>query len=488
MNEDRGAKGGYNDLRRTFILQKRNKETSDQELQELEKQVKKDNIKRALITFPLVLTGTMLKELVDNCTKYQISKFNFPHTTKKVKIQKKPEEKVEISLPQNFNSSEFTRENENHQVEISLPQNFNLSEFTQENKNYQVEIPLPKEANLPLEENLISKYQDSLELIYLEYQELKTDYEILETSYENIYEKKELEELLTKMKLLLSKIEELKNKIEANSSLKETSRELYDLVNEYLENYSVEELNIILKDSDIYQSLSSKIAELEQKKNSLDNKLEDKKEQLNIDYEKFDKTKKDYEDLYLYYKDLLAFALKQEQVAYNLREQVANSTKLVQHTTSHIRYLRDNANHLRNLTAAAFLVPGPTSIKAVALGTAMYLNTMNNILHPQVETTTYTTVETKDYETSIVAALNTMNDSIDTLKNTTIKVSSMIEYLEKEYKDYFDNVKELKELLENLKEIKNSLYLKEEELTKIKKEEEITLQENNAKVKVLTTD
>ena len=61
-----------------------------------------------------------------------------------------------------------------------------------ENKNYQVEISLPKEANLPLEKNLVSKYQDYLESIYLEYQELKTDYEILEANYENVYEKKEL--------------------------------------------------------------------------------------------------------------------------------------------------------------------------------------------------------------------------------------------------------------------------------------------------------
>ena len=74
MNEDRGAKGGYNDLRRTFILQKRNKETSDQELQELEAQVKKDNIKRALVVFPLALTGTMLKELIDNCIEHKINK------------------------------------------------------------------------------------------------------------------------------------------------------------------------------------------------------------------------------------------------------------------------------------------------------------------------------------------------------------------------------------------------------------------------------
>lgn len=466
MNEDRGAKGGYNDLRRTFILQKRNKETSDQELQELETQVKKDNIKRALVVFPLVLTGTMLKELVDNCTEHKINKFNFASATKKVKIQKKSAEKVEISLPQDFK----------------------LSEFTKENKDYQVEISLPKEANLPLEKNLVSKYQDYLESIYLEYQELKTDYEILEANYENVYEKKELEELLAKMKLLLNKLEELQNKIEANSSLKETSRELYDLVNEYLENFSSEELNTVLKDSDLYQSLSSKITELEQKKDSLDNKLEDKKEQLNIDYEKFDKTKKNYEDLYLYHKDLMTFAREQEQVAHKLREQVANSTELVKHTETHLRYLRDNSNRLRNLTAATLLVPGPTSIKAVALGTVMYLNTMNSLLHPQVETITYTTLETKDYESSIVAALNTMNDSIDTLKSTTAKVSSMIAYLEKEYKDYFDNVKELKELLENLKEIETSLYLKEEELTKIKKEEEITLKANNAKVKVLTND
>ncbi len=466
MNEDRGAKGGYNDLRRTFILQKRNKETSNQELQELEEQVKKDTIKSALITFPLVLTGTMLKELVDNCTEHKINKFNFASATKKVKIQKSPEERVEISLPQDFK----------------------LNEFTKENKDYQVEITLPKEANLPLEKNLVSKYQDYLESIYLEYQELKTDYEILEANYENIYEKKELEELLAKMKLLLSKLEELQKQIEANSSLKETSKELYDLVNEYLEKFSSEELNTILKDSDLYQSLSSKITELENKKDTLDNKLEDKKEQLNIDYEKFDKTKKDYEDLYLYHKDLMVFAREQEQVSHKLKEQVANSTELVKHTETHLRYLRDNSKRLRNLTAASLLVPGPTSLKAVALGTVMYLNTMNNLLHPQVETTTYTTLETKDYETSIVAALNTMNDSIDTLKSTTAKVSSMIAYLEKEYKDYFDNVKELKELLENLKEIETSLYLKEEELTKIKKEEELTLKENNAKVKVLTND
>ena len=71
MNETIGAKGGYNDKRRTLIITKQQKEKlikkqRERDLKKLEEKVKKKQIYTLIKTLPISIGGTALKVLYEN--------------------------------------------------------------------------------------------------------------------------------------------------------------------------------------------------------------------------------------------------------------------------------------------------------------------------------------------------------------------------------------------------------------------------------------
>ena len=63
------------------------------------------------------------------------------------------------------------------------------------------------------------------------------------------------------------------------------------------------------------------------------------------------------------------------------------------------------------------------------------------------------------------------------------KIDKMIKMINEEYADYFDIVPECRDLLSNLKKIKSNIEEKEYEMEKVKEQQLLLLEKNNAKVK-----
>ena len=106
--------------------------------------------------------------------------------------------------------------------------------------------------------------------------------------------------------------------------------------------------------------------------------------------------------------------------------------------------------------------------------TGAYLRTMQNILRPQQVVEHYQNVEIADYSKDIEYSINEIDKSLGSLKTTSIELKDTIKMIETDYKDFLDN-KEVKELLANLEEVYASLKEKEEDLIRIKEQQEKNL-------------
>ena len=75
--------------------------------------------------------------------------------------------------------------------------------------------------------------------------------------------------------------------------------------------------------------------------------------------------------------------------------------------------------------------------------------------------------------------------SLKNVSKTSTQLRRMIKDFEQRYEDYFEKLPECKQLLKNLYNVERQLEEKEYELRKIKRQQEITLEKNNSKVKML---
>ena len=117
----------------------------------------------------------------------------------------------------------------------------------------------------------------------------------------------------------------------------------------------------------------------------------------------------------------------------------------------------------------------------MSVATASYLRFMRNVLRPRREIHHYRVFEVTDYSKEIEYSISELDKGLVLLKKSSHELKRMIANFEKDYQEYLDN-KEVQELLSNLESIYSSLKEKEEDLLRIKKEQEKNLEETNKKV------
>ena len=83
--------------------------------------------------------------------------------------------------------------------------------------------------------------------------------------------------------MVIKKLEELKGKIKVEVADLENENYLIELVDGYIESFKNKKIVDEVKDSALYIMLADKVEELTTKTGSLNTKLEDKKEELELD-------------------------------------------------------------------------------------------------------------------------------------------------------------------------------------------------------------
>ena len=427
--------------------------------------------------YPKTIEGKMIVSLADN------KKLNSVKTN------------IEITLPPQI-----------AKTQVSLTENNKLGKkediLNQTNQESKIEVLEEKQDTIPMpaagmsfientvfqkaqDKTLVVKYEEKFKDIREELKELIYEYNVLAQETNDIYTSKEAENILHQLNMVIKKLEELKGKIKVEVADLENENYLIELVDGYIESFKNKKIVDEVKDSALYIMLADKVEELTTKTGSLNTKLEDKKEELELDEEKIETLKDAYYNYDNFNNQLISFQYEQDFMLKELEQRVQESTSITEQVEYRIQLMTKQSKRLLKMLALPMMIPGGRSAKAMATATAAYMYFMKNLMNPRLQQKKYRIISVTDSSREIENNISKVSDAINLIGKTSDKLEEMITKLEKDFKDYIDEIPECKELLSNLNKLLSELKQKEEELVKTKSKQENLLEKNNQKVKTL---
>ena len=427
--------------------------------------------------YPKTIEGKMIVSLADN------KKLNSVKTN------------IEITLPPQI-----------AKTQVSLTENNKLGKkediLNQTNQESKIEVLEEKQDTIPMpaagmsfientvfqkaqDKTLVVKYEEKFKDIREELKELIYEYNVLAQETNDIYTSKEAENILHQLNMVIKKLEELKGKIKVEVADLENENYLIELVDGYIESFKNKKIVDEVKDSALYIMLADKVEELTTKTGSLNTKLEDKKEELELDEEKIETLKDAYYNYDNFNNQLISFQYEQDFMLKELEQRVQESTSITEQVEYRIQLMTKQSKRLLKMLALPMMIPGGRSAKAMATATAAYMYFMKNLMNPRLQQKKYRIISVTDYSREIENNISKVSDAINLIGKTSDKLEEMITKLEKDFKDYIYEIPECKELLSNLNKLLSELKQKEEELVKTKSKQENLLEKNNQKVKTL---
>ena len=329
---------------------------------------------------------------------------------------------------------------------------------------------------------IIDVYGRQLKDIRYDLKQLIFDYNVLVDESEDAITSKELESILDRLNDVIDKVEVLKNKIQIDNLDKYDDNYIYTLIEDYLLEFKDKKVVSEIKDSPLYILISEKLEELDKKKENFKKDVEKEKEQLAIKEENFDKLKEKYYSVEKLNKYLIDFQEEQEFLLREVREKINNAVSVTERVEVQMKAMnRNSLKLLRQLTKMMFF-PGPKAARGTALTTAAYLNFVKQILNPETTTKKYKVVKVSDYSFEIENSIKSIDNALNMLSKSSKEVSKLIKQVKEDFKDYLGVFRECDELLSNLEKVQRDLKEKEDEMQRIKKQQEKELERNNAKV------
>ena len=332
---------------------------------------------------------------------------------------------------------------------------------------------------------IVDEYEKQLKDIRFELRKVIYEYNVLVDENEEVVLSRDAEIILERLSDIIDKIEELKRKIKIEDLDKYDDNYIYFLIEGYLQEFHDKRVIDEIKDSPLYIMLSEKLDELEQKRGKFSQKVEEKKERFEDREEEFDRLKDRYYSIEQLNNQLLEFQYDQNRILKEIQEKVRNATTESERVQEEVVGLSRQSRRLLNLMTFQMFLPGPRFAKGLAASVAAYLHFMNNVIKPHTKTTKYKVIMVKDYHNDIKDSISAIDDALRLLGKTSEQIDKMIIELEDRYKDYLGNVYECDQLLQNLRKVKREVEEKEYEMNKIKKQQELELEKNDAKVKTM---
>ena len=528
MDETIGVKGGHNDRLRSLRISKKRKkklqEYEDEYTKELEKKVKKQQRYTLIKTIPIVVSGTIIKNIFDvreNNKDEQHSYIEQGDTDEQEKRNKASNdfrdrkiitltngEKVVIYIPKKEEKTptEKGQSKENIKpVPVTFPTIENpflfipstkrdelindkiLEEIESDIKFRDVDFnKLDDESKSKLSKlrsrRITDYYENKLKEIRYDLRKLIYDYNVLASGEGEIVYSKEAEELLDKLTELISRIEALKKKLDIENLDMYDDNYIYVLIEEYINDFRDKKIIKEIKDSPLYILISDKLDELEAKRDSYSKRVEKKQDELAEREVDFEKLKQKYYSIDKINNDLQTIQEEQEKILINLRERVANSVSEFERVTYEMKAMNKATARMVRFMMFQMFLPGPKYAKALATSTAAYLHFLKNVYDPSFIEKKYRVIQVADYSREIENSISTINDASKLLGKTSTQIDKMLREITDKYKDYIGVIPECDSIISSLKRIKLDISEKEEEMKRLKKEQEKILENNNAKV------
>ena len=526
MNETIGVRGGHNDRRRIVVRNSKKKKLEQQALEELknlEKDVRKKQLRNFILIVPAMIAGKTIQTILasskgnkklDSTTNKEI---NFDDKKKdakdferkvfssdgipvsnivEIKENKvKKERNSEITLGGGLADDEVKRGNQQIYSAEGVPKIQEKASISP--RIIQSVIPLSpyidsqNEIDLSLDyaipemikgRKLLEEYEKQLKDIRYELKMTISEYNALVDEKDKLVFSHEVESLMERLSQIILKIEELRAKMKVEDLDKYDDNYIYNLIQEYLSEFKDGKAVSSIKDSELYILISEKLDELEEKKNSFEKEVEKKKESLLLKEEDFSDLKKKYYNVERINNELSDFQKRQESLLKEIQEKVDNAVTVQEKVEVQFKALDVEIKRMLNFMALSMFIPGRRAARGLATATAAYLLFAKRLLHPETVTKKYRVIKVQDYTSDIEGSIRAINDVIFTLYRTKGQIDKLIYEITTDFADYIDTIPECKDMLFQLDKMKSKIDESAYEMKKMKKEQELQMERNNAKL------
>ena len=452
MNESIGAKGGRRDRKRHFKILKRNKEKlTQEELKALEKKVQKRQLINILTLVPIAIVGAVAttitgltiapsrrKDYKDEAKKEENELVDFieePTSKAKVKIEKKPEIKIEKEI--------FFRKEDEEKLDRELS-NIKSKKILKENEDKL------KELRYKLKN---SYYEKS---ILEEVKELEDN-----PSTKN----------LDKIDKLIDRLDDYKENIPINTTYLVEENYIKELVNEDIRNIKEQSKIVDESKSDIFKSIDSKVEEIKEIENDLKENLEQQKIWKNIDEEKLEEKKEKDLNIEKHKNDLIKFQDEQDKINTIVQEKLKKEVNIFERERIQLSGMAIGSNlAIRNVRYNMRGI-GVRSGRKVFNFITTYLYYFSMIKAVKPIKNRYKKLNLDNYRKEVETSIEEIDKALKDIGSTGKKLEKTIKEFMSKYERY-SNTKEYKNILDNLMQMNKALKEKEYELEQIKKEEE----------------
>jgi len=336
---------------------------------------------------------------------------------------------------------------------------------------------------------------------YSEIQNIKYELNVLEQKEEEEIITEEVERLIEELKQLIKKFEKIKKDFYSsnlvniyNHSSNNNYIEL--LINEYKtsvkENHLTEEIINGMKQIEEYISLINDIIEVESLKDNVEQKLNTKKENLDIRDNEFENLKIEYSNIEKMNHYLDGFSKEYNIIIKDIESKVAQSEQ-VKKTAEYKSELV--INHSK-LLASTLLLASTPMIPCTKGGSLLRLGLMMGAIGGLASSFKVRTRESKvtthinftDYAKDIQTSINSVQDMSLMIDKTRLDIKNIKSEFIREFGEYITRIPEYAELMANLDTVEKTLLIQASIAKEYDKKLEQTLEENNVKVKRLEED
>lgn len=481
MDETIGVKGGKNDRKRFLFITRKQQEKENSEKEELkkrEKKVKRNQVFILIKTIPIVLVGGTFKTLYNNAQKKR-----FDEDNEKIKWRVKEDKNDFIKKPES--------RQQGGQIVVKIQENIPMPKTNEksleESNDTSFSDLLPISQRKKLEKlkahKIIDVYESELKDLRYELRELMVDFNVLKDEEEKIVYSEDAISILDKLSQIIDKIELLKRKLEIDNFEQYDDNYIYTLIEDYLSEFRNGIYTDEVVDSPLYILISEKLNELEQEREKLQIRVEKKKELLKDREVQFEELKKNYYSIEKANQALWEFQNEQDLLLREVEEKIRNAVSVEEKVKVEIEAMNKHSKRLLELLSFQMLFPGFRGAKKVATSAALYLYFVNQLIKPKTTTKKYRVVSVLDYRDDIEKSMDALDDASFLLSKTSNKIDEIISQVQDMFKDYIDYNYEYDQLLSNLYKVKSDLKEKEYEMEKLRKRQELLLENNEAKVK-----
>ena len=540
MNENQGAKGGRQDKKRVFKIKQfyieKIKELNENE--KFKKKLKKKKILELQTLIPMLLQlifsnvknnkkriiikkEDKLKPKEPTLVKKEISKDKTTKESIKTINKKKPKKEIlenivltTLPIPvalvndkknikvsnkkiiENIKSKIIEKTNPILKEERTINEEIPIKKLESEDKIEVLQVIDVEKSNKEIINNnkelekykqsrIVGLYEDKFKEIRLDLKNLTYEYALIEEKYEHVKEKSDVDEILKRLDLLIDKLKELKTKLDIPNSDKYENNYIYQLVEEYVNEFDNNKAVSSIKSSDLYIDISKKIKELEQEKEYLKQKTLKKKQMLAIDEEKMKRIKKEKERIAQSNEKIKEFTKEADKELNEINKKIDDVVQINKEIVTKLSQANNISNKLLILIGAEMMIPTASSAKQVAVATTVGLYAINKIFRKnKYQKMIKNEISTVDYSKEIESSLTSISNTISKLDDNLSDIDKLIFMLQNDYNEYTNN-DNFNSLLSNLYSIKNNLEEKKDNLIKIQNAEEMNLNKNRNKIKVL---